>query len=54
MAGEAQELDTLWLRAETVAAIADDMLVPESIRDAMQTRRSRTRRLVRGANEPSV
>ena len=39
MAGEAYVLGARWVEAETVAAIADDMFVPESIREWMRRRR---------------
>jgi hypothetical protein len=39
MAGEARVLGARWMEAETVAAIADDMFLPDSIRDWLALRR---------------
>ena len=38
MVGEASVLGTRWMEAETVAAIADDMFLPESIREWIRQR----------------
>jgi hypothetical protein len=43
MAGEAHVLGARWREAETVAAIADDMFLPDSIRDWLTLRRQAAR-----------
>ncbi len=42
MVGEASVLGTRWMEAETVAAISDDMFVPDSIREWIRERSGKT------------